>query len=149
MDAIKKCPECGASWQDGQNCTDHFHQMLFWESEHSAYWVVHHLMVLCYHLQHPSLYSVEGLQYSLGLLNDFLINGISTEDVRKNSKDQVNSKNRGWKVTSRPDSKGAYEQPVHWTMTAADVVAGEHEHYVDNVRLWAQSVYDSIAASKA
>jgi hypothetical protein len=148
MNTIQKCPECGATWQEGQTCTEHFHQMLFWEAEYPAYGIVHHLMVLCYHLQHPSLYSAEGLQYGLGLLDDFLVKGISPQESRKNSKDQVNSKNRQWKVTSRPDSKGAYEHPVHWAMTAADVVAGGHEHYIDNVQIWAQSVHDSIATSK-
>src|SRR5512145_2930017 len=69
-------PECNAPWQEGQTCQDHFHQMLFWENEHPPLGEVHHLMVLCYHLQHPSLYAPEGLEYAKGLLVDFIERGL-------------------------------------------------------------------------
>jgi len=138
------CPECGAVLAECQTCRDHFDQMLYWESEDSSRWEVHHLMVLCYHVQHPSLYSKEGLQYSLGLLDKFVVQGIDPAEVRRQSRDQVASGNRSWKVTARPDSIGAYDRPITWTMTAADVVAQGADNYVDSVRAWAQAVYDSL-----
>jgi hypothetical protein len=46
--------------------------MLYWEAEYSEYGVVHHLMVFCYHLQHPRLYSPQGLEVGKRLLTDFL-----------------------------------------------------------------------------
>lgn len=118
--------------------------MLYWESENPELGVVHHLMVLCYHLQHPSLYSPEGLEYSKGLLVDFVKRGLSTEEVRQRSRDQVDSGKRGWKVTARPDAHGAYDHPVQWTMTAADVVAAGKENYINSVQSWAQSVYEAL-----
>ncbi|MBZ0279740.1 MAG: DUF5946 family protein [Anaerolineae bacterium] len=138
------CPECGAVLAEGQTCRDHFDQMLFWEAEDFSRGVVHHLLVLCYHLQHPSLYSMEGLQYGLGLLDQFVVQGITPADVRKQSRDQVASGNRNWKITARPDSIGAYDHPITWTMTAADVVAQGADNYVDSVRAWAQSVHESL-----
>lgn len=66
------CPECGAAWVGQKMCQDDFHQMLFWEAENPAYGEVHHLMVLCYHLQHPSLYSPEGLTEARKLLAEFV-----------------------------------------------------------------------------
>jgi hypothetical protein len=66
------CQECGGSWHNDFTCRNCFHQLLYWENENPALGTVHHLMVLSYHLQHPSLYSPEGLQYSLQQLIDFL-----------------------------------------------------------------------------
>ena len=59
------CSECGETLADGRTCADDFHQLLFWENERPELGEVHHLLVLCYHLQHPSLYSAEGLALSL------------------------------------------------------------------------------------
>jgi len=79
----ERCPECGVQWKDEQTCRDDFDQMLYWESEDAARWAVHHLMVLCYHLQHPSLYSAEGLVAARQLLADFIESGLSPEAVRR------------------------------------------------------------------
>ena len=63
MEASQKCPECGAAWKAEESCETYFHQMLFWEAEHPAYGAeVHHLLVLCYYLQHPSLYSPDRIE---------------------------------------------------------------------------------------
>jgi hypothetical protein len=74
MEENKSCPACGA---EGDNCEADFHQMLFWEAERPEIYEVHHLMVLGYHLQHPHLYSVEGLENALGLLQDFVSEGLT------------------------------------------------------------------------
>jgi hypothetical protein len=142
--AIQLCPECQADWLDGHTCEEDFHQMLFWESENRANWVVHHLMVLCYHLQHPSLYSPEGLTYSHQLLVDFVEKGISPGEVRQNRKADVASGNRNWKITARPNHHGAYDRSIQWPMTARDVVACGAEHYIESVRVWADSVYETL-----
>ena len=144
---LNRCPECHTTWDDDTTCQDDFHQMLFWEAEKPSLGVVHHLMVLCYHLQHPSLYSVDGLENAKTLLIDFVVHGLSTERVRKQNRDQVDSGKRQWKVTARPDSHGAYTYPVSWTMTARNVVAGDMEHYIENVQVWATSVLVSLQAS--
>jgi hypothetical protein len=85
------CPECGAPWQVGLTCADCFHQMLYWENENPLLGAVHHLMVLAYHLQHPSLYSPEGLAYSLQLLADFLKHDLTPEQARKQNRFVVSS----------------------------------------------------------
>jgi hypothetical protein len=141
------CPECGASLEGGKTCQDDFHQMLFWEAERPDIYVVHNLLVLCYHLQHPSLYSPEGVEVGKGLLVDFMANGRSTVEVRQQNRAKVASGNREWKITARPGMRGAYAHPVAWTMTAADVVAGGLDHYVENVRAWAQSMYEALRAA--
>ena len=143
-----KCPECSATRSSGDTCQDNFHKMLEWEAEDPGRLVVHHLMVLGYHLQHPSLYSLQGLASARQLLIDFLERGKSPQQVRKENKSKVSSTNRTWKITARPDSHVAYVHPIAWTMTAADVVADGADHYCENVRLWAKSVRDAIRLSE-
>lgn len=138
------CPDCGATLSNATTCQDHFHQMLYWEAEEPARGEVHHLMVLCYHLQHPGLYSPDGLHHALGLLEDFAVRGRSPAEVRHINRDKVASDQRKWKITARPDARGAYDRTIAWTMTAADVVASGADRYCDNVRLWARSVYEAV-----
>ncbi len=144
---IDKCPECGARRTAEHPCRDHFYQMLFWENEDPTRWAVHHLMVLCYHLQHPSLYSVEGLATARGLLTDFIEHGLSPEEVRKKNSGPVASGARDWTITARPGNQGAYDRPIPWTMTAADVVVAGAEAYVESVSTWARAVHADIHQS--
>ena len=145
MDNRLTCKACGAALPTGISCQDYFHQMLFWEAEFPPLGEVHHLMVLCFHLQHPHLYSPEGLAYARQLLAEFVAHGASPADVRRRNRAQVNSKNREWKVTGTAVAFGAYEQPVNWTMTAVDVVAGGPENYGERVRVWAQSIQQALS----
>ncbi len=143
-----KCPECGADWSSGVTCEDNFHQFGYWELADMAHLgVVHHLMVLSYHLQHPSLYSPEGLTHAQGLLVDFLERGVTPQQVRQRDRDKVDSGTRTFRIKGTPESHGAYNHPVAWTMRASDVVAGGTAHYVENVEAWAQSILDALRAS--
>lgn len=144
----QKCPECGAEWKDSKTCQDDFYQMLFWEAENPAIGVVHHLMVLCYHLQHPSLYSPEGLIEGKNLLIAFVQDSVSTEEIRRRNKNRVDSGKRDWKIKATAVSKGAYANPVEWVMSAADVIAGGSDSYVENVRKWAQLALETLKASE-
>lgn len=147
MDLTRKCPECGAAWGDGKSCQDRFHQMLAWEWEEPANAAVHHLMVLGYHLQHPSLYSPEGLAEARWLLVEFLEHGTSPAEVRQRIGARADSGNRNWKIKGTPESHGSYDPPITWTMTATDVVGGGIGGYRDNVRAWARSILDSLNAA--
>ncbi|MGH2493830.1 MAG: DUF5946 family protein [Ktedonobacteraceae bacterium] len=147
METDQVCPECGATWQEGKTCQDHFYQMLAWEHENPANWAVHHLTVLCYHLQHPSLYSPEGLSGAIRLLDDFLERGVTPEQSRKQNSATVNSHERAWKIKGTPASHGAYDPPFQWTLTAAYVIANGIDNYCDSVRTWARSVYEALKAS--
>jgi hypothetical protein len=145
--SIDSCPECGAAWPNGQTCQHYFHQMLFWESENPALGEVHHLMVLCYHLQHPRLYSAEGLRHARQLLTGFVEEGLSPAEARRRNRERVDSGKRGWRVTAREGDRGAYGRPMAWTITAQDVVAGGMDNYVTNVRAWASSLQQILNES--
>lgn len=143
------CTECGAEFALPQAaCEENFHQFLYWEqADMERLGVVHHLMVLGYYLQHPSLYSPEGLAFAKGLLVDFVERGISPRQIRQREAASLDSGKRAFKIAASPGSHGAYQNPVHWTIRACDVVAGGAENYVANVQAWAQSIYDSLRAS--
>lgn len=101
MDASQRCAECGAAWTNGQTCEDHFHQMLFWEAENPrAGAEVHHLMVLCYHLQHPSLSRSQHRWFDIGRIDDRnnavdTFNGASQE-LRQLRQREVPSGDSAW-----------------------------------------------------
>ena len=140
-----KCPECGSVWSSEQTCETHFHQMLFWEAEYPAYGAeVHHLMVLCYYLQHPSLFSPDGLKEARRLLVEFVEDGASPGEVRQRNRARVDSSRRGWKIRATETSHGSYDHAVAWKMTAADVVAGGSDNYCDNVRTWAALIDETL-----
>ncbi len=119
--------------------------MLFWEAENPGYGAeVHHLMVLCYHLQHPSLYSPDGLNEARRLLVEFVEQGASPVEVRQRNQARVDSSRRDWKIKATATSHGSYDRAIAWKMTAADVVAGGSENYCNNVRSWAYAVNEML-----
>ncbi len=145
---LRRCPECGAAWTGEQTCETYFHQMLFWEAEYPALGEVHHLLVLCYHLQHPSLYSPDGLTAARCLLVEFVDRGASPAEIRKRNRARVDSSQRDWKITPTATSRGSYDPPIQWAMTAADVVAGGADSYCDTVRQWAQVINDALGSGR-
>ncbi len=147
MEWTQKCPECGAIWQGGKTCQDDFYQMLYWENESPALGEVHHLTVLCYHLQHPSLYSPEGLEQAKNLLAEFVEGGQSPGVVRQLNRGRVDSGRRKWRIKGAPASHGAYDKPVQWKMTAREVVEGGPDHYCESVRKWARLTLDILKLS--
>lgn len=144
MNALQKCPECGTVWLEGRTCHDEFYQMLFWEAEYPHLGEVHHLAVLCFHLQHPSSYSPKGLAYARQLLEEFVERGTSPAVIRQRSRSQVDSGNRSWKIKESADAFGDYGRPIPWAMTAVDVTAAGAQNYCAQVTAWAQSVYEAL-----
>jgi hypothetical protein len=143
-----RCPECDAEWKDGRTCQDHFHQMLAWEWEDTkTRFGIHHLMVLSYHLQHPSLYSPAGLALAKQLLADFLTAGLTPAEARRRNDAAPHSGRREFKIKGTPAAHGAYDRPVPWTMRAPDVTAGDAGAYGDSVQAWARSIHEALLAS--
>lgn len=148
MESLHICPECGAVWQDDLTCQEYFYQMLFWEAENPSLGEVHHLMVLCYHLQHPSLYSQEGLEYAKHLLSDFVEAGLSPQEIRRREGSKVASQNRKWKIKSTDKSQGSYPNEICWEMVAQDVVFAGKNNYCLSVRKWARATLEILKATE-
>lgn len=138
------CPECGAQHRDGSSCETDFHQMLFWESEDPQRWEVHHLMVLCFYMQHPARYSPETLAGSRQMLADFVEGGITPGEMRRRNKVKLSSTNRKFKITGTAERHGVYDHPIPWTMRTVDVVAAGPDPYCESVRAWAASMQAAL-----
>ena len=148
MDLHKICPDCGATWKNDITCQDYFHQMLAWEFDNPQMdYNVHHLMVLSYYLQHPGLYSPEGLKGAVQLLVDVLESGLLPQEVRRCYKDRLDSRKRTWKIKGTEALQGFYKNPPHWTVTAADVAASGMQDYNLNVRRWGRSILETLRSS--
>jgi Family of unknown function (DUF5946) len=142
------CPECQAALSGDRTCQDNFYQMGFWELENPAvYGIHHHLMVLCFHLQHPSLYSQQGLRGALLMLVEFIEQDVTPQEMRRRIRPQVDSQVRKFKITRTPENHGEYLYPVIWEMTSAGVVSGGIDNFVNNENIWAKSVYNSLKSS--
>ena len=142
----KTCPDCGAIQESETGCEAYFHQLLYWEWEYNLQ-EVHHLLVLCYHMQHPHLYSPETLESSKQMLVQFVEGGVTPQMMRQRIRDRVDSGKRTHKIIGTMDSYGAYAHPVCWTMIVADVVNAGHEVYYDSVQKWAKSMLKSLRES--
>lgn len=148
MGSMQRWPECGAPWPDGVTCQDHFYPMLFWENEYPEKTLeAHHLMVLAYHLQHPGLYAPDGLVNAMSLLVEFVERGTPPSDMRRHLHDAVDSGKRAWKITGRPDARGAYAHAPAWAMVAGDVTARGVDCYAEGMRAWARSILDALKTS--
>ena len=108
--------------------------------------MVHHLLVLCFHLQHPSRYSPEALAWGRETLVDWVERGLTPQDVRHRDRDHLSSRNRTFRVRGTPERHGAYDRPMHWTMMVHDVVAAGPDRYVETVRSWAGGILTSLRA---
>ncbi len=142
------CAECGASLTEGMTCRDYLNEMIKWDFEDfNGVGRVHHLTVVSYNLQHPSVYSEKGLENAKKSLAKFILHPTSykehgAEDVRNLASDV-----RTWKITSTPESQGKYHiQPV-WRITARDVFKSGLPSYVENVQKWSESVLEALKES--
>ncbi len=143
---INVCPSCGAHWHDNVTCEDHFRQMLAWDFSDAQAGAVHHLTVLCYHLQHPHLLSQEGLVGQMELLRLSIEEAYSPSELRAYNRPLADNATRKTPISARPDNIGAYKQPIAWSMTCSYVTEIGLEGYPDRVRQWASSVMNTLRA---
>jgi len=134
---VSTCPQCGAVLSADAACKDRFDACLLKEFELAAYGAVHHLTVPCYLLQHNG-YSAEGWMGARALLFQFVHGGLAPGEARRRNRNRVDSGHRSWSVTKGPRLPGV--EQIGWTVTIADVRLDTAEHYVADVRRWAESV---------
>jgi hypothetical protein len=128
------CEECGAP---GRECATRFDECLVREFEDSRYGRVHNLTVSAYMLQHSSKLSREGWLYERDLLREFLLEGKSPEQIRKERRDVVDSGKRSFRFKSKDG------QPVipttDWAKTILDVRLDDPATYCEDVIAWASA----------
>lgn len=141
-----KCPECGALLTENKRCREYFDRMLAWDFEDFAgAGKNHHLTVLCYHIQHPALYSTETHRTAIGLLREIIEKNLSGAQLLEINRKLAANKQ---KITGTPENHGTYPAPVSWSMTADAVVKGGVEGYPERVMQWARSIYSDLLKAK-
>jgi hypothetical protein len=142
------CPECGAPFEGVKDCRDYLNEMIAWDfDDFQGVGQVHHLTVLSYNLQHPSVYSTKGLENAKQSLAEFILHPTSYTKHGMRDMQNLASDVRDWKITGTPEDHGAYSHPPIWKIRAADVVSGGLPGYVENVKKWAQSILLSLKES--
>ena len=135
---LHKCLQCGAELPAGETCRDRFDLCLAKEFEHPAsYGSVHHLTVACYMLQHD-LYSREAWLEARKMVAQFIHQGITPADVRRQNRQAFDSGHRQWSFTK--GAKISTLDGLVWTRTIADVRLDTPEVYCADVRTWATGV---------
>lgn len=148
MPTSKICPECGSILTDEHTCRDYFNQMLSWDFEDPAgAGKLHHLTVLCYHLQHPSLYSPEALRSAKQFLRSIIEKNISAQELLDINRKTLASKGRTWKVIGTLENHGSYRSDINWSMTAYDIVFHGLGSYIEMVQKWAELIYEDLEIS--
>ncbi len=140
------CGECGARLTGtDMTCRMMLDSVMAWDGgDRIQMGNTHLLTVLCYNLQHPSLYSREGLKYATGVLMDTVAKELVT-DADKAARTPVTI--TALTIGASAHNTAAYTSPVVWTRTVADIVAAGPSGYSDRVRAWGVSIFTALKES--
>ena len=67
--------------------------------------------------------------------------------MRRRMRATVASNKRDWKIKGTPERHGSYDRQMPWTMTATDIVSAGIDQYVEQVRVWAHSISETLKAT--
>jgi hypothetical protein len=98
---------------------------------------VHHLTVICYNLQHSSVFSDEALAWMRSMLHAIIEEDLSPEELRERSRNKFSGQVKVLR-------KAAMRSPIMWSMTVMDVHTGSPNIYVKDVTAWAKSILRTI-----
>ncbi len=139
------CPECGSALPAGTTCRDYCNEMIKWDFEDFlGVGQIHHLTVICFNLQHPSVYSKKGLEDAKEFLRECVADDVSFKEHDERNRKRLSSSVRDWKIGGTPDDHGSYPVQPGWKIRARDIVEGGLEKYVENVKKWSHSIYDEL-----
>ena len=148
MNNNSACVECGGVIENGTECRDYLNEMIKWDFEDfTGVGQIHHLTVLSYNLQHPSVYSPRGLENAKQSLAEFIRHPMAYTKHGMRDLENLASDVRDWKITGTADHHGSYTTKPLWNITASDVVKSGLDNYVENVKKWSKSVLDALKES--
>ncbi len=131
------CLECGAILGEESSCQEIFDQFLVLEFSDPAYGAVHFLTVACFMIQHGR-YSDEGLAWIAEKLREYLEDGVSIDQIRRQAAQEAGPSRRSWKVMRQASSPPLPK--IAWSMTIADVARQyrDAESYCALIQQWAR-----------
>lgn len=98
---------------------------------------VHHLTVACYMIQHNA-YARDGWLEARKMVVQFVHDGVTPAEARKQNRSRFHSGQRKWRVTK--GVKLSEFDTITWTRTIADVRLDDPEVYCADIKLWATHV---------
>ena len=129
---------CHAEYPSGETCQERFECCLALEFENpGTYGAVHHLTVSCYMLQH-NRYSRQGWLQTRALLAEFVNQGTSPHQVRREVRQAFDNKQRTWSFVH--GERLAEFDRIIWSHTIADLHTGEPVQYCADALAWAESI---------
>ncbi len=143
LEMLQKCSQCGAEVPPDGQCCDRFHLCLAYEYENpTTFGAVHHLTVACYMLQHNA-YSRKVWLAAREMVAQFMQQGITPADMRKQNRQRFAGGQRKWSITK--GEKLSEFDTIIWSATIADIRLDSPEIYCADVRHWAISVLEDTA----
>jgi hypothetical protein len=134
-----RCKQCGGIFALHETCEDRFNTTQTKEFENNDYFMVHHLSVLCYMLQHNK-YSKKGWLFARELLFQFIYNNLTPDQARKQNHHKLDSKNRKWNLN---DTKKLTDvEGEKWSFTLGNVRDNAVEDYCEDIKHWAKSILE-------
>jgi hypothetical protein len=119
-------------------CTGAWHACLAHEFSHVDYFVVHHLTVAAYQVQHPEMLEPGGWDPARAVLERFLGDGTTGADARRAARDEL-ARHEGTRrragTSTRPRKPAA--------MRLSQVRRGGPEVYCADIERYARAVLES------
>lgn len=143
------CEACGAPLEPGRTCLDYLRQLQARDfTDFNGAGRLHLLGAMTYNLQHPALYSREGLDAIKQVVKAIIESDDAyTKEHERDLSRQLASESRQWTMHATPTNQASYTTPMQWSMTIADVLADGPDDYTERVKAWGQSVYDVLVRS--
>jgi hypothetical protein len=131
-DESSVCTECGAL---GGLCREKFDSMIAFEFEDPVVFdAVHHITVICFNLQHSSMFSDESLSWMRSTARAIVEEGLSPIELRERSRKMFSGKVKVLRNTPKTPSK------IAWSMTVLDIRTDNSDAYIKDVTTWAKSI---------
>lgn len=136
MSDLSVCPECGAP---GDICQEKFESMLALEFEDPAvFGAVHHLTVICFNLQHSSMFTDESIAWMRSTVQAIVEEGLSPAELRERSMKTFGGKVKVLTKVPKASPRNA------WSMTVLDIRTDSPDMYVKDVNAWAKSILQDM-----
>jgi hypothetical protein len=133
-----RCNGCGVTCVEGENCQQRYHECLALEFSNIGYGKVHHLTVPAFQLQHCQSLSLEGVLSFQKVLQSFLIDRKTPEQIRIENKRSLDQTNRNWRFSG--NTKIQLFSKEIWTSTIFSVRMDNAQEYCDDITKWAETV---------
>lgn len=142
-DQLNCCPLCGASYSNGEDCEQRFHQFLGLEFTDPAYGVVHFYTVASYMIQHQR-YSDQGNLWIQEMILSAIDRQMNFRQIRDQAETAVGDRLQKGRIIREKNAPRL--EKIVWSTTISDVaeVMDDATAYCNAVLLWARKTAEEM-----